>query len=334
MNSLNNYKEEKITNIYDQSSEWQLQRAKDIGGELIDDKIVVFPEELGVGSLFFTSVVPGISVVFMDFILNKPLELKRVKSRYESYIFHYDISEACNEIRIKNTRYKIGSEINLSLAILNNQLDSSFIPALNKRTLALRILVDKRLLNDFVMNHPNAQFEEEIILDKKSLYSVTSNSQLLVESAKNVSIFDSSFDLFLKGITLKLMGNFLEEYKKSDCSKNVLTKVENEAIIRTKKYLLGNLRNSFPSIDFLSDMAGMSSTKYKILFKKRFKSTPHNLFTKEKMRLANELLLSGDFESITEILYEINYSRLSYFSSRYFSLFHRKPIEDFVKKEK
>lgn len=334
MNSLNNYKEKKTANIYDQSSDWQLQRAKEIGGELIDDKIVVFPEDLGVGNLFFTNVVPGISVVFMDFILSKSLEFKRVKSRNESYIFHYDISEACNEIRIENTRYKIGSKINLSLAILNNQLDSSFIPTLNKRTLALRILVDKRLLNDFVMNHPNVQFEEEIILDKKSLYSVTSNSQLLVESVKNVSIFDSSFDLFLKGITLKLMGNFLEEYKKSDCSKNVLTKVENEAIIKTKKYLLGNLRNSFPSIDFLSDMAGMSTTKYKILFKKRFKSTPHNLFTKEKMRLANELLLSGDFESVTEILYEINYSRLSYFSSRYYSLFHRKPAEDFVKKEK
>lgn len=309
MNLLNNYRVKKITNNYDLNSEWLLQRAKEIGGELIDDKIVVFPEDLGVGNFFFGNVVPGISVVFMDFILNKPLQLKRIKSKNELYIFHYDISEACNEIRIENTLYKIGNEINSSLAILNNQLDSSFIPALDKRTLALRILVDKRLLNDFVMNHPNPLFEEEIILDKKSLYSVTSNSQLLIESVKNVSIFDSSFDLFLKGITLKLMGNFLEEYKNSDCSKNILTKVENEAIIKTKKYLLGNLRNSFPSIDFLSDMAGMSTTKYKILFKKRFKSTPHNLFTKEKMRLANELLVSGDFESVTEILYEINYSR-------------------------
>ena len=332
MSLLNNYSAREGNDIYDQGSVWQLQLAKEIGGELIDDKIIVLPEDLGVGNLFFTRVVPGVSVVFMDFILTKPFQFKRIKSKNELYLFHYDISEACNEIKIDNILYKIGSQINLGLAILNNTLESFFIPTVNKRTVALCVLVDKKLINDFVMNHPNTQFEEEIILEKKSLYNVTSNSQLLVESVANGAIFDASFDLLIKGVTLKLMGNFLEEYKKSDCSKKVLTKIENEAIVKTEKYLLSNLRNSFPSIDFLSDMAGMSTTKYKILFKKRFKVTPHSLFTKEKMKLAYELLLSGDFESVTEILYEINYSRLSYFSSRYYALFHRKPVDDFVKK--
>lgn len=330
MNLLNNYN---VKNDAD-TPEWFLQLAEEIEGDLIDGKIIVIPENRGIGNFFFTGVVPGISVVFMDFILNNPFQLKRIKTKDELYIFHYDISEAINEIKIENTVYKIGNEINLSLAILNNKMESSFIPALDKRILVLRMLVHKRLLNDFVMNHPNPQFEKEIILDKKSLYSISSNSQLLIESVKTVSVLDSSFDLFLKGISLKLMGNFLDAYKNSDCSKNVLTKVEYEAISKTKKYLLSNLRDSFPSIDFLSDMAGMSTTRFKILFKKRFKSTPHNLFTKEKMKLANQLLVSGDYESVTEILYEINYSRLSYFSSKYYSLFHRKPLDDFIKKER
>lgn len=98
------------------------------------------------------------------------------------------------------------------------------------------------------------------------------------------------------------------------------------------KFLANNLRNSFPTIEFLSSMAGMSTTKYKILFKRKFNGTPNNLFIYEKMKWANQLLASGEYNSVTEILYEINYSRLSYFSSRYYSVFQRKPIQDFIKK--
>jgi len=79
-------------------------------------------------------------------------------------------------------------------------------------------------------------------------------------------------------------------------------------------------------------MAGMSSSKYKMIFKKRFHDTPNNLFIREKMILANKLLQSGDYETLTEIIYELNYSKLSYFCSKYYALFKRKPSEDFIKK--
>ncbi|MDQ8015297.1 MAG: AraC family transcriptional regulator, partial [Flavobacterium nitrogenifigens] len=99
-----------------------------------------------------------------------------------------------------------------------------------------------------------------------------------------------------------------------------------------KNYLTNNLYGPFPSLIFLAGMAGMSASKYKSLFKKRFNNTPKNLFIEEKIKLAQKLLKSGEYSTLSEVMYELNYTKLSYFSSKYFELLKRKPTDDFLKK--
>lgn len=331
MNLLSNYNLKKIEYAYSLNSEWHTQFAKEIGGELIRDRFIVFPQSIGIGNTYFADIAPGIAVAFMDFILVKPLMMRMMSSENELYIFHYDLSEACNDIEINKGIYKIGNEVDYNLAILNNKKESSLKPAVGKRTLFLCILVDQNLLNDFTRNYSDLA-NKEIRISENGLYSIHSNSLLLIDSIKSMSMFDTSFPTSIRGISLKLLSNFFDEYNNSSKVQNLMTKIENEAIIETMKFLANNLRNSFPTIEFLSSMAGMSTTKYKILFKRKFNGTPNNLFIYEKMKWANQLLASGEYNSVTEILYEINYSRLSYFSSRYYSVFQRKPIQDFIKK--
>ena len=67
-------------------------------------------------------------------------------------------------------------------------------------------------------------------------------------------------------------------------------------------------------------------------FKENTDTTPNNFFIQEKMNLAKELLKSGEYHSLTEVMYELSYSKLSYFSSKYFELFKHKPMDDFIKK--
>lgn len=328
----------KFTHFYSLTPEWQYQLASEMGGELIDNKIIVLPENLGSGHSFFTQITPGISALFMDFVLTTPIKMNRLKSDNELYIFHFDLSDHPSLIKINDIDYKIGSSINLGLAIISNAIESSLKPPMNKRTAALRILVDKKLLNEFVKNHPTEEFStRNIKIEREKPYyydNIDSNSLLLLQSLKNRDVFDSSFEPYLKGISLKLLGNFLNRYSDSNTVKNEISEIEVEAITKTKTYLLDHLYNPFPSVPFLSKMAGMSPSKYKMLFKKEFHSTPNNLFIKEKMILANKLLQSGDYNTLTEIIYELNYTKLSYFCSKYYDLFHRKPSEDFVKKNK
>lgn len=326
----------KITHHYSLTPEWQAEFADKIGSEVIDNKIIFIPESIGKGNSYFTQILPGISVLFIDFTLKIPLKITRNASNNELYIFHFDLSEHVNLIKINNKDYEIGSYDKLDLAIIDNQIESSFKPSLNERTIAIRILVNKNLLYDFIAKHSNKKEVKPENKDGKRVFyhygNIDSNSILLIQSIKNKSINDLSFEPLLKGVSLKLLGNFFNKFYDTQAAKNNITAIEQQAVDKTKEYLLNNLYGSFPSVTFLSSMAGMSESKYKILFKKCFNDTPNNLFIKEKMLLARQLLQSGKFNSLTAIIYELNYTKLSYFSSKYYELFHKKPTEDFVKK--
>ena len=326
----------KITHCYSLTPEWQSEFAKKLNAELIDNKIIKLPESIGKGHSYFTQIIPGISVLFIDFTLKTPLKITRLKSDKQLYIFHFDLSEHVNLIKINNKDYEIGSYDKLDLAIIDNELESSFKPAVNERTIAIRLLVDKKLLNDFTIMHSKKVEPKQKNRGIKDFFyhygNIDSNSILLIQSIKNKPINSISFEPLLKGVSLKLLGNFFNKFYVLNPVNNDITKVELEAINKTKEYLLNHLYGSFPSVIFLASMAGMSESKYKILFRKCFDSTPNNFFIAEKMKLAKELLQSGKFTSLTDVIYELNYTKLSYFSTKYYEIFQIKPSEDFVKK--
>ncbi len=327
----------KITHYYSLTPEWQSELAEKLEAKFINNKIIVIPESIGKGHSYFTQIIPGISVLFIDFTLNKPLKITRLKSANQLYIFHFDLSEHTNLIKINNQDYEIGSYDKLDLAIIDNQLESAFKPAVNERTIAIRLLVDKKLLHDFIKKHgKKSETINKTKVTKNVFYhygNIDSNSVLLIRSIKDKPINSISFEPLLKGISLKLLGNFFNKFYDLNTISSNITEVELGAINRTKEYLLNNLYGSFPSVTFLASMAGMSESKYKILFKKCFNDTPNNLFIKEKMILANTLLKSGRFNSLTEVIYELNYTKLSYFSAKYYDFFKRKPSEDLSKKK-
>lgn len=328
----------KILHYYSLEPQWQENMAKQLETTVIDNKIIVFPDKFGSGHSYFTQVTPGISVFFMDVTVTAPLKICRQKSENELFIFHFDLSEHVNLIKINNKDYEIGSFDKLDLAIIDNQIESSYKPALNERTFATRILVDKSLLNDFISKFDQNSISKKrskVDADKKEVFyhygNIDSNSTLLLKSLKTKSIYDISFDSFIKGVTLKLLGNFFSRFYDIE-NKNILTNIESEAIAKTRNYLLNNLYGPFPSVIFLAAMAGMSESKYKILFRKCFDTTPNNFFIHHKMILAHKLLKSGEYYTLTEILYELNYSKLSYFSTKYYETFKRKAADDFIKK--
>ena len=325
-----------ITHYYSLNPEWQKDFANGLGTKVIDNKIMIFPETIGKGHTYFTQVTPNISALFFDFELINSLKITRLNSNHHLYIFHYDISEKINLIKINNINYEMGSFEKLELAIIDNKLDSVFQPAINERIIALRILVDKTLLDDFVEKYPKKEIKKNTAqFDSDSLYhygNIDSNSILLIQSIKNKSIYDISFDSLVKGICLKLLGNFFNKFYNSFDNTRDITQIDLDAVIKTKEYLLNNLYGPFPSVTFIAAMAGVSESKYKILFKKCFDDTPNNFFIKEKMLLAQTLFKSGEYKTINDVIYTVSYSKTSYFTTKYFEIFGRKPKDDFIKK--
>lgn len=326
----------KLTHYYSLTPEWQQDVAEQLNTKIIDNKLIVIPSHIGEGFFYFTQIMEGISVVYADLIVKEPLKIIRQKTDNDLYIFHFDLSEHINLIKINNVDYEIGSFNQLDLAILDNRIESTFKPAAGERTIALRLLIDKKLLQDFLQKFTKSEsYFTKSKTNKKAFYhygNIDSNSILLIQSLKTKSVYDLSFDSFLKGISLKVLGNFFNKFYKSTDKDVQITEVESEALEKTKNYLTNNLYGPFPSLTFLSGMAGMSESKFKSLFKKHFDNTPKNLFIEEKIKLAQKLLRSGEYTTLTAVMYELNYTKLSYFCTKYFEVLKRKPTDDFVKK--
>ncbi len=328
----------KVTHYYSLTPEWQYDLAKQLNSKLIDDKLINVPDDLGKGFFYFSPVMDGMSVVYADLTPNTPLKIIRHESENELFIFHYDLSQHVNLIKINNKDYEIGSYEKLDLAIIDNQIASSFKPTVNERTFALRILVEKKLLTDFIARYPSTEYKDTYDgkSNKEAFYhygNIDSNSVLLLQSIKTKSVHDLSFDPFIKGIALKLLGNFFGKFYDTGHKHNNLTETEIAAISKTRDYLMNNLHASFPSLTFLAAMAGMSESKYKVSFKNNYNITPNNFFIHQKMNLGRKLLKSGNYHSLTEVIYDLNYNKLSYFTAKYIELFKTRPADDLIKKK-
>ncbi len=328
-----------ISHTYTLTSVWQKelvqQLIEKLGAELIEDKFLQMPKDVADGGFYYTEVVPGLSVVIWDLIFKEAILIKRVKSEDDLYIIHYDFSDKMNLIHVEGIKHKIGYKANLGLGVFDNAIDNVFQPVVGERVFAMRLLVAKDLLKFTVANGViRDSNKRKIKSGKNTLFfydHIDSKSKVIMHAIKNKSFLDPAFEIYLRGVALRLLATFIDRYSNPLPMLHYVPEREAEVLNTTKDYLLDNLYKGFPGINFLADMAGMSVSKYMSLFKKMFIGTPNKFFLREKMILANELLKSGKFDSLIDISQELNYDKLSYFTSMYFQQFKRKPCDDFVK---
>ncbi|WP_306352279.1 helix-turn-helix domain-containing protein [Flavobacterium sp. '19STA2R22 D10 B1'] len=324
-----------INHTYSLTPEWQKPLVEQLGAELVDNKLIILPKEIADGQTFFTEVIPGLSVVILDMVMKKPVRVKRCRSNHSLYIIHYDFSDEMNLIEVQNEKHKIGYKANLGLGVIDNNIDNVFYPAVGERIFAMRLLVSKELLGSAIsaINSANSN-KRKIQSDKNTLFfydHIDSKSKIILHEIKNKSFLDPAFDFYTKGVALKLLAKFLDRYSNLMPMMHHISEKEIDALKITKEYLLDNLFSEFPGVQFLADKAGMSVTKYKTLFKKMYIDPPNIFFTREKIILAHELLKSGKFNTLTDIVYELGYTGLNYFSLKYFDHYGKKPLDDFIK---
>lgn len=317
---------------YSLKGEWQAQAAERMNTILIQNKTTILPNHFAKGISYFNPITKGISIVLLDAIFTKEVIIKRLTSDDDLYILQFDLSEKINKISIKDSTINPKkTDFKSGFSVLHTSIENSFTPVLNQRTFAIRLLVEKQLLHDLLIQK-NKKLKTKNIQKKILFYNhINSKNKILINSIKDKHVFDIQFDSYIRGISLKLFANFIDTFTKP--TKQQITKVDAELINSTTLYLSANLHKAFPSISFLSNMARMSQTKYKILFMRINHMTPNHFFNDQKLNLARTLLQSGTFNSITEISELLNYSKPAYFTQKYLNHFKEKPSKDFVKKK-
>lgn len=321
-----------ISYYFTLTPQWLDKLAEQIGTKVYKNSIITFPADIAEGYLYFTQVIPGISVSLLNLEAKTPLSIDREISDGEFFIISYDLSDLDDSIDHQNEEFQINFYEKPNYNIRDNNIPYCYEPQLNKKTFVLQLLIDKRLFPYF-----ETQCQKNSLLDDAfavhnnfNFYGKTDNdSVIFLHQLKSKKIHEICFDSFLKGITMKLVANLLKRgaspYTNKIMSKN------KEAIDKTKFYLLSNLHDSFPSIKVLANMAGMSTSKYKIAFKQQNFTSPAKFFIAEKMKLAKVLLTSGNFTTLNTISNDLNYCNSSTLNRRYYQQFNKRPIDDFIR---
>lgn len=236
---------------YGLSPVWYKQLAAKEGVTIKEDKILIIPDAIGKGSSFFVEVIPGMSVLLLDLVLTAPVKIKHLGSQDDLYIINFDISEEVNVLQINGVSYKVGCMANLGLFVWKNTIENTYEHAVGKRIFTIRLIVDQKLLSPLLANiiNPNGSSKNKDTFDKKELYFydlIDSNSRILIDAIKQKSVFSPHFDFYLKGIALKLLGNFIHRYSDAVPVSQGVKKIDLEALEFSKKYLLRNLKKQVP----------------------------------------------------------------------------------------
>lgn len=320
---------------YNLTPEWQNQIVEGLGATLIDNKIIELPEHIGTGGSFFLEVMPGLSVFLLDMTFHIPVSIVRKATNQQIYMAYFDMGDEITSHILGSEVHKVGYKAKLGMAFMGSSLQGVIMPPVGERSYSLRLIMDKQLLKDFMQKKKGKDISEKLFDEScNTLFfyaHIDSRSKLLLNSLKTQSFSSPSFQLKLKSTTLFLFGYLLERASEFKNTYNKLSEFDIANITKTTDYMLANLFAEFPGLKALADMAGMSVSKYKIIFKKIIKESPNKFFLNEKLLLANILLKNRAYHNITDLAYELGYTKAGYFAEVYKQKFGVSPSKDLAK---
>jgi AraC-like DNA-binding protein len=298
--------------------------------------LLIIPEEIASGGSVFLEVVPGVSVHLLDMTFHVPVAITRVAKDHNYYMIYYDIGDEITTHILGDTVHKAGYHSKLGMGFMDCSIKGIIMPPVGERTYSLRLLVDKTYYKSLAATNRTAEVTDLLFDESKNtlfFYShIDSRSKVLLNELKEEHHFSSSsFELKLKHIALYLLNYVVERTARFEPIINKLSQADIDNVLKTSQYMLDNLLSEFPGLPAMAEMAGMSGTKYKVLFKKILKESPNNFFSNEKMLLGQQLLQSGDFKNVNDIAYELGYSNPGYFTKLYKRTFGVSPGDVLVK---
>lgn len=301
---------------------WRQDFIDQLGARLVNPRQLLFPSHIALGGSYFMEVMPGLMVLIVDLTFQTDIEFTKIGSKEAFCIAYYDLSDEISIHQVNETEHKVGYRAKLGMAIVDAALKSTYTPPVLERMYSFRLIISKALLKEY--------YQGDVFL----YTHIDSRTRLALLKLKDRSYDDPSFELCLKGAALQAFGYLIQRMNDSGPVELVrVSDAELSQVMRTQDYLMEQLLETFPGIDTLADMAGMSVSRYNKVFKKLFKTSPNAFYLNEKLLLGQAFLKSGRFSSISEVTYELGYGKPGYFAKVYKKAFGLLPAEDFVKKD-
>lgn len=306
-------------------TDWVEGMAQEMGGYVKDNYLIV-PPEIHTGIRYVLPISPDITVMLADVTYHQDVHFKLRNSNYNFIGIYFNLTEG-DSTHIANDDTLSMGRWNYNLAIVESSVDLDYIVKTGTKTYNFCIFVSKSLLKEYLLHSGHLKKMLDRIFDHNQNtifhYNIMSNTglQFIDEFRKRV-VNPLCYDLFLSATVYNLLGDYLDELVKKELIIGKLNETDFTYIIASQKFLIDKLNDSFPGIAILAENACMSETKFKKLYKKITGLTPYEFYTKNRLELTRDLLVSGKY-SIGEIAEELKFptaSNLTNLFKNYFGI--------------
>lgn len=326
----------KIEQSVNIGTDWIEEIKVKLDSTFVNENTMVFSDSLGKGYFYFKEIIPGMMAQIIDLTSSQEIEFTRLPSEEELYILYYDISEESFSRDMQDvSENKYEADPVYGFGIIPSHVVTRYISIPFQRRFSVAITLTKSLFEEYLGGPISKSIKNKNFDLKKSVYHfkhIDSRTKVLLLKLQDMNFEDSSFRFSVKGNILQILGYSIKRLRAEDnVFSNNLRAFEYDKIVQSRDYLMERLCEPFPSIKFLADMAGMSISRYIIMFKKIHFDAPKQFFIRERLVLAKKMLQSGGYKDMKSIIYDIGFSSIINFNRLYFLRYGVLPKNHFNK---
>ncbi len=280
----------------------------------IKDKEFTLKDALGKGKLQYIEIQEGLWAQQVNYKLYNDLELYRKAKKTNNY-FLLDFYLSDTEIirSAEGKTFKQSYE-NVNMVLSSSTITSKALIPKNKEIKTFNILFSRDwLFTNVIDDHNNLR---QFFKGNQPIYLSENLDYRLKELLKKID-FDQNNRLTSISYTLQIIDYLFTRFNKRKLKEesyhihpndlNQLMKIRELLDVNPEKEIL---------LNELSNIAGMSLSKFKRLFKQVFGTTPYKYHLQNKMEKAMETLREGHC-TVSETGFLMGYSNLSQFSKAF-----------------
>lgn len=299
--------------------------SRQIPSQIVGNQLVL-NQEFGEGGMKYLQLQKGLYVDQIDVKLNAPLSIHRTpKSKNDHFVLHFYLSKSNIVQEINGAKYKLGFD-NMNVILSSSCTEAIFsIPSgIPIKLFNIGFTID--WLEEHLLTHYSFDFFS-IFRTNRPIYLVES-IDYLYKKKLNLTDFRDQSKLSITSGTLQLLDYFFKKVSERKQTGNGYHNINltEFAIMQKIRENIDNSIESKLSVENLAKIAGMSLSKFKILFKQIFGTTPYKYYLANRMERSMELLATKKY-SVSEVGYIIGYSNPSQFTKSFQKHFGVLPSE-------
>jgi len=288
-------------------------------GAPVHDGLLMMPERLGQGYIRKMAFGQDFKITLHHYTLREDLIIKRNSSGLGNElitIFFYNNEQSLGIAFNDNPLVLFSRRDDSAIQVTSNDLSSTIRFPANHLIHYVVVAISPAYLTALLaVDDPNSVFQTITGSGNSFLFfeSMAAETKMLL---KNIASADMNHSLSRFYVQIKVQELlyllFRQLASRESTTHQSINSADAERLLHIRNEILGDLSVP-PVLSELAQIAAMSETKLKQLFRQTFGNTIYNYYQRARMEEAAFLLKQGR-RSVAEVGYELGFSNLSHFS--------------------